>query len=77
MSTPRTDHEIAVEFGRQLRRYREAAGLSQEHLAHEAGLSWSTVSQVERGERAVRLTTLLRLARALGVTGSELIASLD
>jgi transcriptional regulator with XRE-family HTH domain len=38
-----------VPFGRQLRRYRLAAGLSQEALAERAGLSWRTISDLERG----------------------------
>jgi predicted ATPase/DNA-binding XRE family transcriptional regulator len=38
-------------FGALLRRYREAAGFTQEDLALRAGLSANGVSQLERGER--------------------------
>ena len=38
-------------FGAQLRRYREAAGLSQEDLAERAGLAAKAIGALERGER--------------------------
>ena len=63
-------HE-AESFGQVLRRYRVAAGLSQEALAERAGLSLRGVSDLERGlSRAPRLHTLGRLMDALGLEGS-------
>jgi predicted ATPase/DNA-binding XRE family transcriptional regulator len=41
----------ATPFGEQLRRLREAAGLTQEELASRAGLTAKAVSALERGER--------------------------
>ena len=38
-------------FGAQLRRLREAAGLTQEELAARAGLTAKAISMLERGER--------------------------
>jgi transcriptional regulator with XRE-family HTH domain/tetratricopeptide (TPR) repeat protein len=56
------------ELGLALRRYREAAGLSQEELAERAGLSARGVSDLERGlRRSPYPATLRRLADALGV----------
>jgi predicted ATPase/DNA-binding XRE family transcriptional regulator len=51
-----------------LRRYRLAAGLSQESLAERAGISVRGLSDLERGlSRAPRVETLARLAEALGL----------
>ena len=53
-------------FGQLLRRWRQAAALSQEALAERAGLSVQAVGQVERGDRRVpRLETVHLLAAAL------------
>jgi transcriptional regulator with XRE-family HTH domain len=64
-------------FGRLLRSRREEAGLTQEALGHEAGLSRNYVGMLERGERTPTLTALRQLARALGTTMSSLIGELE
>jgi len=46
--------------------------MSQETLAAAAGLAAKHVSEIERGNRDPRLTTLLKLARALGLEGEDL-----
>ena len=43
--------EGSGDFGGQLRRHREAAGLSQEELAERAALTAKAISALERGER--------------------------
>jgi transcriptional regulator with XRE-family HTH domain len=60
-------------FGANLRREREGKGLSQEALAHQAGLHRTYVGSVERGERNVSIDNIERLARALGVTPADLM----
>jgi predicted ATPase/Tfp pilus assembly protein PilF/DNA-binding XRE family transcriptional regulator len=60
------------EFGALLKRHREAAGLSQEQLAEQAGLSAKAVSALERGERrSPHPATLRRLADALGLPEAQ------
>src|SRR5260221_3920611 len=55
-------------FGPLLRRYREAAGLTQEELAVRAGLSARGISDLERGRRQTpRLETVRLLAEALAL----------
>jgi transcriptional regulator with XRE-family HTH domain len=66
------DAELAV-FGKRLCELREAAGLTQEGLAHAAGLHWTYVGQIERGERNLTYKNVLKLARGLGVDPSELM----
>jgi len=54
-------------FGANVRMWRERAGISQEELAHAAGLHRTYVGGVERGERNVGVLNLLRISRALSV----------
>src|SRR5581483_8215191 len=61
-----------AEFGRLLRRARQAAALSQEALAERAGLSARGISDLERGLRAApRLATVRLLADALGLSAED------
>ena len=57
-----------------VRKYRRAAGLSQEELAAAADLSPGTVRKLEQGG-SVRMETLHTVARALGTQTSKLVAS--
>lgn len=59
-------------FGRRVRELRHARGLSQEELAHRAGMHYTYLGGIERGERNPALLNIGRLARALGVSPSEL-----
>jgi transcriptional regulator with XRE-family HTH domain len=61
-------------FGETLRRLRTAAGVSQERLGFRAGLHRTEISLLERGQRDPRLTTVIRLADALGVDPAALLA---
>lgn len=45
-------------------------------LAERIGLHFTFVSSVERGERNLSLSSLLRLAEGLGVNASELVDGL-
>jgi transcriptional regulator with XRE-family HTH domain len=64
-------------FGQRLRRLRIAQGLSQEDLAHAAGLHRTHISLIERDRRSVRLETIDRLAKALQIEPSSLFASVS
>lgn len=63
-------------FGNRLRQLRESKGLSQEQVANQAGLHRTHVSLIERSQRSVRIGTLEKLARALGVEPGELVPPL-
>lgn len=60
-------------FGARLRELREAAGLTQETLAHAAGLHWTYIGQIERGERNLTYKNVLKLARGLDLSASALL----
>jgi transcriptional regulator with XRE-family HTH domain len=60
------------EVGQEIRRLREAKGLSQTKLAALADMAVSGVSQIENGHRNPNSATLIKLARALEVEVSDL-----
>ena len=59
--------------GPALRRVRQAKFLSQRILAKEAGVDHSTIYRLERGGQQATLTTIQKLATALGVEPGELV----
>ncbi len=61
-------------FGATLRRARRERELSQDALARRAGIGSKHVSELERGNKDPRLATFVRLAKGLGLTGTELMA---
>lgn len=66
----------AMEFGRRMRRQREAIGLTQEQLGERCDLHFTYIGSVERGERNVSLLNILKIAKALQVDAGDLIGSL-
>jgi transcriptional regulator with XRE-family HTH domain len=55
-------------FGERLRQLRDAAGLTQEGLARRIDMSTATVYKLERREIDPAWSTVVRLAKALGVS---------
>jgi transcriptional regulator with XRE-family HTH domain len=62
-------------LGRNVQRLRLDHGWSQDELAEQSGLHRTYVSQVERGVRNPTLMIIAKLAKALGVPPSDLLAS--
>jgi len=65
-------NERRLALGDRLRALRAEVGLSQEGLAHLAGLHRTYVGSVERGERNIGIDNLYALADALGVSPRDL-----
>lgn len=63
-------------FGARVRSRRHELGLSQEALADVAGLHWTFVGQVERGQRNLSLHNICKLAKALQIDPAELVQGL-
>ena len=59
--------EIREIFAHNLRKYRRAAGLSQEELAHRAGIDRTYVSLLERRIYSATIDVLEKLAEALNI----------
>jgi len=60
--------------GRNARRLRLKAGLTQEQFADRSGFSQQYISGLERGRRNPTIVTLFELASALNATPLEMIA---
>jgi transcriptional regulator with XRE-family HTH domain len=66
--------DLGIRFGRAVRVLREARGWSQEELAAQALLNRSYLGEIERAAVMPSLATAAKLARALEVPLSDLIA---
>jgi transcriptional regulator with XRE-family HTH domain len=69
--------QISTVFGQVLREQRISRQLSQEELALAADVDRTFVSQMERGIRQPTITTLMKLAGALGIQPSTLIVRME
>jgi transcriptional regulator with XRE-family HTH domain len=65
--------EIREVLARNLRKARQAKGLSQEELAHRAGVDRTYVSALERRVYAASIEVVDRLARELDVEAADLL----
>jgi transcriptional regulator with XRE-family HTH domain len=64
-------------LGEELRKARQAAGLTQEALAFRANVDRSYISQLERDLKSPTLEMLFRLCDALGISAAELVARIE
>lgn len=69
--------EPAEAFGVVLRELRVEADLTQEQLGFEADIRRTFVSVLELGQQQPSLTTILKLASALGISGSQLLQKVE
>ncbi len=58
---------LSVDVGGRLRELRQGIGLSMRALARESGLSANALSMIERGRTSPSVSTLYKLATAIGV----------
>jgi transcriptional regulator with XRE-family HTH domain len=68
---------LRLRLGSAIRKLRMDAGISQEALAGRAKLHRTTMSEIERGRSNVSIDIAERIARALGVRLSELLAEAE
>jgi transcriptional regulator with XRE-family HTH domain len=66
----------SVELGLRVRALRRQQNMAQDDLAEKAGLHRTQIGHVEQGTRDLRLSTVLKVAFALGVDAGELVAGL-
>ena len=65
---------ISVDVSTRLRELREGRGISMRTLATRSGLSANALSMIERGKTSPSVSTLYKLAAALGVSITAFLA---
>lgn len=68
--------DVRAQLGRTIQKLRRSRRLSQEELAHIAGIDRAYMSRIERGLPDLGIEMLVRLSKALGVKPSDLLAEL-
>lgn len=69
--------EPEVAFGQVLRALRKRQGLSQEKLAHEAGVERNYVSLLELGRNSASIKTVFKLSEALAISVADLMVLVE
>ncbi|CAN5462995.1 XRE family transcriptional regulator [soil metagenome] len=70
----RSDESVEEQVGKVVRRLRELKGITLEQLAVETRLTKGQLSRIENGKVSSPVSTLTRIAAALGVGPGELFA---
>jgi transcriptional regulator with XRE-family HTH domain len=65
--------QALVKIGDTVRRERLKQALRQDDLARKAGITPTTLSRIERNESEPHVSTIRRLAHALGISPAVLI----
>lgn len=73
MKTGRPAKSERADFGVRLHAMREAAGLTQQQVAHQLGITQASYALWERRNVALRADQLAKLSETLGVTTDSLI----
>jgi transcriptional regulator with XRE-family HTH domain len=63
-------------FGERVRERRLELGLSQEAAAVRCGIHWTQLGKVERGQRSLRLETIVKIASGLDTDPAALVSRL-
>ena len=66
-------YKILSVFAKNVKKYRQEKGWTQEKLAQKAGLHRTYIGSIERSERNVSLTNVSKFAKALNVSIEELL----
>lgn len=69
--------DIITVFGKNVRKYRLQAGLSQEKFADECGLHRTYISDIERFQRSIALENIQKIADALNIDTYKLFMEED
>lgn len=69
--------KASLAFGQAVRLVRSGLGVSQEALAYKAEIQRSYMGEIERGEKNPSLAIILRIAVALDISTTVLLAEME
>ncbi len=69
-------NETTRVFGERVRQRRLEMALSQEAAAVRCGIHWTQLGKVERGQRSLRLETIVKIAAGLEIEPGKLVNGL-
>jgi len=67
------DPGVVGNLGRNLRRARKQRKMTQEEVGHRSGVHPTEVSRIEAGKRDPQVSTVERLAKAVGLSAGDLL----
>ena len=75
--SPREDPVFAEALGRAIKVIRTGLDVGRPQLAERAGLSYSYLAEIENGKKQASSSAQQAIAKALGISGSELLAAAE
>lgn len=77
ISSRHANDPALVALGAAIRRCRRSQGVSQEELAHRSAIDRSYMSSIERGGQNPGILSIIRVAHAMDMTMTELMAEAE
>lgn len=68
--------QAVIDLGMRIKEIMKEKNLKQKYVAHGAGLDVENLRKYIKGSQEMKISTMLKIATALGVTGGELIKDL-
>ena len=68
---------VRKRFGKRIKEFRQARGLSHDELAHLVGLDSSVIAGIEKGEADISIELIQKLSIAFKINISELFEGLE
>ncbi len=68
---------ILLLFGYNVQKHRKKQNLSQEELAHLAGLHRTYIGMIERAEKNITLCNMEKISKALNVSINDLLVDYE
>lgn len=65
--------ELNIQIGARIKKARERAGMTQEHMAELIDVSVQYVSDLERGKTGASVSTIIKICRTLQTSSDELL----